>query len=489
MALKETLKKGFGRRTTIVALSAALLLTAGAGYIGWLPGTGQTDKASAGNEQAAPQSSGERRKRPGGAGGPGGPGRPQPVKATEAKLGNLDVVLAALGTVTASNTATVKPRVDGQIVRIHFQEGQKVKAGDLLAEIDARPYQIQLDQIHGQLLKDEALLAAAQVDLERYRGLLAKDSIAKQQVDTQDALVRQYKGSIETDKAQEANARLNLGFTRIAAPASGRIGLRQIDVGNMVRTADSTGIAVITQTQPIHLVFAIPAERLGNILTRLQQGDHLVVEAWDRDNRSLLGTGKLRSVDNQIDVSTGTVRLKAEFANKDDSLFPNQFVNARLKVETRRDAVLLQSAAVQRSPQGTQVYVVGKEEKIESRAVRLGPLNGNLVVIEEGLSPGEIVVLDGADRLQNGGKVEVLSIDGRAAASERGQADSARGGHKATEDRPLSQRAGEGRRENEERRPERRASADAIPPRVSLDLGGIATSLRLGHALGEGRLR
>ena len=467
MGIKEKLRGGFSRRTKILAVSATLLLSAGAGYLAFAASTDQKADEASTPGGAAGGRRGERQGRP------GGPARSQPVKATESKAGELDVVVAALGTATASNTALVKARVDGPIVRINFQEGQQVKAGDVLAEIDPRPFQIQLDQIRGQVQKDEALLAAAQVDLERYRGLLGKDSIAKQQVDTQEALVRQYKGSVETDKAQEANARLNLGFTRITAPAAGRLGLRQVDVGNIVHSSDSTGIAVITQTQPINVVFAIPAERIGNIVSRLHKGDNLVVEAWDRDNRTLLGTGKLRSIDNQIDVSTGTVKLKAEFANQDDSLFPNQFVNARLKVETRHDAILLQSAAVQRNPEGTYVYVINQEQHVESRPVRLGPSNGNQVAIEEGLAAGERVVLDGADRLQADSKVEVLSVDGKP---QNGETPA------AVEGKRPRRGGGEGRRGGGEKR--QQSSAAAVTHLASLELGN-RISLRVGQAVGN----
>ena len=484
MGLREKLSSGFSRRTKIFALVSALAIAGGGAYYAFAPAS--SDKpdgngASAGNGSGSQGGGGGGRRgegsRGGGFGGPGRPGggppRSQPIKATEVKIDNFDVVVSGLGTVTASNTATVKARVDGQITKINFQEGQRVKTGDVLAEIDPRPYQIQLDQINGQLLKDEALLRSAQVDLERYRSLLSQDSIAKQQVDTQEALVQQYKGTVETDKAQQANARLNLGFTRVTAPASGRLGLRLVDVGNIVHSSDATGIAIITQTQPIYLVFAIPAERLGNIVSRLQKGDSLVVEAWDRDSRSKLAEGKLRSVDNQIDVTTGTIKLKAEFTNRDDSLFPNQFVNARLKVETRRDTVLLQSAAVLRNPQGTYVFVINsKEQTVESRPVRLGPTNGNLVAIEEGLAAGDLVVLDGADRLQPGGKVEVMSVDGKSRSGD-GADNNAPGG----EGRRQRGADGEGRRHDgagpraagEGKQPDgenRRSEADGRRPEV-----------------------
>ncbi|UCV09937.1 MdtA/MuxA family multidrug efflux RND transporter periplasmic adaptor subunit [Dechloromonas denitrificans] len=406
MGIKDKLKIKLTRRARIIALLGSVLVVGGGSAAVHYSRGGDGQASSASSEQKVPGSS-RRGDRQG--------NRPQPVKASAARLGDLDIVVSALGTVTASNTATVKPRVDGQLVRINFREGQLVKAGDLLAEIDPRQYQIQLEQVSGQLTKDEALLAAARVDLERYRNLLSKDSIAKQQVDTQEALVRQYRGVVETDKAQVDNARLQLGFARVTAPAAGRLGLRQVDVGNNVRAADATGLVVITQTQPIHAIFAIPAESVGNVVNRLGSGETLDVEAWDRDGRTLLTTGKLLSVDNQIDVATGTVKLKAEFANRDNSLFPNQFVNIRLKVETRTGSLLLASAAIQRNAQGSFVYVISKEDQtVAPHPVRLGPSNGELIAIENGLSAGDQVVVDGADRLRPGGKVDVLSLDGES---------------------------------------------------------------------------
>lgn len=353
---------------------------------------------------------------PGGGGRRGGDGRPLPVQAAAAKRGDVDVVINALGTVTARNTATVKARVDGQIVRIAFREGQWVKPGDLLAEIDPRPFQVQLDQANGQLARDEALLTNAKIDFERYAGLLAKDSIAKQQVDAQQALVRQYEGVVQADRAQVDSAKLQLAFTRVTAPVAGRLGLRQIDVGNMVHAGDATGIAVITQTQPIDVVCAIPADSLGPVLARLHGRQALAVDAFDRDGKTKLATGTLLTVDNQIDVATGTVKLKAEFANKNEGLFPNQFVNARVHVETRHDATLIPGAAIQRGTQGSFVYVVGTEQTVSIRPVTLGPVSGDSVAIEKGLAPDELVVFDGADKLRAGAKVEVTTPGTRAAA-------------------------------------------------------------------------
>ncbi|MBI4985473.1 MAG: MdtA/MuxA family multidrug efflux RND transporter periplasmic adaptor subunit [Rhodocyclales bacterium] len=360
--------------------------------------------------------------------GPGGDGRPLPVQAATAKSGDIDVFINALGTVVARNTATVKARVDGQLLRVAFREGQTVKEGDLLAEIDARPFQVQLDQANGQLARDQALLANARLDLERYRGLLAKDSIARQQVDAQEALVRQYEGVVQTDRAQVENAQLQLGFTRITAPVAGRLGLRQVDGGNMIRGSDATGLVVITQTQPINAVFAIPADHIGAVQARLRAGATLAVEAYDRDGKTRLAAGRLVTLDNQIDVATGTVKLKAEFANDDDRLFPNQFVNVRLRVETRRGAILIPGAAIQRGTQGSFVYVVGADQAVAVRPVTLGPVSGDVVAVDTGLAAGEQVVTDGADKLRDGAKVEVTTPGAGVAAAKAPRAAGDKGG-------------------------------------------------------------
>lgn len=355
------------------------------------------------------------------AGGPGGgrrggmEGRAMPVATAVARSGDIDVLINAIGTVTAKNTVTVKPRVDGLLQRIAFREGQLVKAGEVLAEIDPRPFQIALDQANGQLSRDQALLTNAVVDQQRYQMLLAKDSVSRQQLDTQDALVRQYQGAVQSDRAQVDNAKLQLSFTRITAPVAGRLGLRQVDVGNMVRASDATGLVVITQTQPISVVFAIPAEQMTAVLARLQAGDALAVDVYDREGRSKLASGKLLTVDNQIDTATGTVKLKAEFENAKETLFPNQFVNVRLRVETRKNAVLIPAAAIQRGTQGSFVYVANAEEKtVALRLVTLGTVTADTVAIEKGLAAGEIVVVDGADKLRQGAKVELMTAGGGA---------------------------------------------------------------------------
>lgn len=364
-----------------------LLLLGGAGYWAWQRPTA---------EPAAP------------AGKPGA-GRPFPVQAVVVKPGDIDITLAALGTVTARNTVTVKPRVDGQLVRINFREGERVKAGEVLAEIDPRPFQAQLDQVSGQLARDQALLANARLDLERYRGLLAKDSIAKQQVDVQEAQVRQYEGVVKADQALVDSAQLQLSFTKVTAPLAGRLGLRQVDVGNMVRSSDAAGLVVITQTQPINVLFTIPSDNLSPVVSRLRAGESLTVEAFERDGKAKLASGHLQTVDNQIDTATGTVKLKAEFANADDRLFPDQFVNVRLRVETRKEALLIPLAALQRGTKGSFVYVVGPESAVSVRPVVPGPASGDVVAIEQGLSAGEQVVTDGLDKLREGAKVEVTT--------------------------------------------------------------------------------
>lgn len=339
-------------------------------------------------------------------GGTDGAGRPVPVMVAIAKAGDIDVMINALGTVTARNTATVKPRVDGQLVRVSFREGQFVKAGDLLAEIDPRPFQMQLDQMNGQLIRDQALLANAKLDQVRYRGLLAKDSIAKQQVDTQDALVRQYDGVVKADKASVDNARLQLSFARVTAPISGRVGLRLIDNGNMVRSADAGGLVVITQTQPINIIFSIPSDSLPPVLSKMKGDKRLVVEAWDRDNKNRLALGTLMTIDNQIDITTGTVKLKAEFTNADNTLFSNQFVNIRLRIDTLHGVTLVPTSAPQRGTQGNFVYVADENKTVSIRLVTLGPVSNGMVAIEKGLAPGEGVVIDGVDKLRSGAKIE-----------------------------------------------------------------------------------
>jgi multidrug efflux system membrane fusion protein len=341
--------------------------------------------------------------------GKGGPnaGRPVPILAAPARTADIPVYLTGLGTVTPMASVTLRSRVDGQLLRVLFQEGQFVKAGQLLAEIDPRPFQVQLTQAEGQLAKDQAQLKNAQLDLERYRTLFTQDSIAKQQLDTQAALVRQFEGTIKADQGAVESARLQLSYSRVTAPIAGRIGLRQVDPGNIVRASDTNGLLVITQLQPVSVIFTIPEDAVSGVMRRLKSGEKLPVEGWDRADKTKLANGTLLTVDNQIDPATGTVKLRARFPNDDFALFPNQFVNARMLIDTLRGATVMPNAAVQRGNQGTYVYVVKPDNTVTVRPVKLGPAQGEVVAVESGITPGEQVVTDGADRLREGARVEV----------------------------------------------------------------------------------
>jgi multidrug efflux system membrane fusion protein len=335
-----------------------------------------------------------------------------PVVAVPAAIADVGVLLDGLGSVTPVATVTVRSRIEGQLMRLLFKEGQVVREGELLAEIDPRAAQVQLATAEGQLARDQALLKNAQLDLERYRTLFKQDSIAKQQLDTQDALVRQYEATLKVDHASIESARLQLVYSRITAPISGRIGLRQVDVGNIVRAGDANGIVVITQLQPITVVFSIPEDNLPPVMKKLQAGEKLVATAFDRAGKTQLAAGMLITADNQIDPATGTVKLKAQFANEDLSLFPNQFVNVRLLVDTKRGATVVPAAAVQRGTPGTFVYAVDAATKVVSvRKVTLGPAQGEMVSVEQGVAPGTLVVVDGADKLREGAVVEMVVRD------------------------------------------------------------------------------
>jgi multidrug efflux system membrane fusion protein len=349
----------------------------------------------------------------GGKGGAGDPAaRPVPVLTAPAQTKDVGVYLSGLGTVVPLNTVVVKSRVDGQLLRINFQEGQLVRAGDLLAEIDPRPFQVQLMQAQGQKSKDEAALQNAKVDLGRYETLIKEDSIPRQQLDTQAATVAQIQASLESDQAQIESARLNLTYSRITAPTGGRIGLRQMDLGNIVHAADPNGLVVITQLQPIDVLFTLPADQLPQVLPQVHGGKSLAVDAFDRDLKHKLGSGQILAVDNQIDPATGTVRLKALFPNQDEALFPNQFVNARLLVNTLHGTVTVPAAALQRSPQATFVYVVKPDKTVEVRNVVVALTEGEDAAIQSGLTAGEQVVVDGVDKLRPGAKVEPATAAG-----------------------------------------------------------------------------
>lgn len=352
---------------------------------------------------------------PGGRGGPGGrfggANRVQPVSIETVRRKDMRVMVSAIGSITASNTAVVQPQVTGVLQDILFKEGQQVKAGQQLAQIDPRAFQAALGQAEGQLARDKAQLDNARVDLTRYRDLLAKDAIPKQQLDTQDALVRQLDGTVKSDQAAVDSARLQVTYTRVLAPISGRVGLKQVDLGNVVQPGSVNGMVVITQTKPIALVFAVPSANLPQISAALHANKPLDVEAWDRGGTMKLASGRVASTDNSIDPTTDTIKLKALFKNDDDALFPNQAVTVRLQLDTQSNVLAVPSAAVLRGTQGFYVYVVGADSTVATRIVKPGVVDGNWTAIEGPVEPGEKVVIDGVDRLREGAKVEVIAAD------------------------------------------------------------------------------
>jgi len=341
--------------------------------------------------------------------------RPMPVVAQPARKGNIDVYIDGLGTVTPRNMVVVRTRVDGQLMSVAFREGQNVKAGDVLAQIDPRPFEVQLTQANGQMARDQALLRNAQIDLDRYRTLLTQDSISKQQVDTQEALVRQYQGAVQSDQGAIDNAKLQITYARVTAPIGGRVGLRQVDPGNIVHASDSNGLVTITQVQPITVIYPVPEDNVPRIVKRMQGAQEVAVEAFDRSGKNKLATGRLLTLDNQIDTATGTVKLRAEFPNQDAALFPNQFVNVRMPVETRQDVTLVPTAAIQRGAPGTFVFLVKQDQSVTMTPVKLGATQGENAEVQSGLEPGNLVVVDGADKLRDGSKVELVDPNARGA--------------------------------------------------------------------------
>lgn len=347
-----------------------------------------------------------------------GKGQPLiPVRTVVAKSQPLPVHVKAIGTVTASNTVTVKSRVDGQLLRVAFEEGQRVERGELLAEIDPAPYRIRLAQAEGQLQQNQAQLESARSDLERIQKLHEQNLVTNQQLEVQQALVAQRSGAVAANQAQVDDARLQLAYTRVEAPISGRVGLRAVDAGNLVRQSDPNGLAAITQTRPISVVFTIPEVELAKVLEPFRAGETLTVEALDRSESKVLAKGRLKTLDNQIDIATGTLRLKAEFANDNELLFPNQFVNVRMHVRTLDDAIVIPAAAVQFGSRGTYVYVVDATNIARVRDVVLGPNDGTLQAVTKGLSAGDSVVLEGLDRLRDGRGVVVANEPTPAAAA------------------------------------------------------------------------
>jgi membrane fusion protein, multidrug efflux system len=355
---------------------------------------------------------------------------PMPVGTGKVETGDMPIVLTGLGTVTPLATVTVKTQIAGQLVEVAFQEGQMVKKGDFLAQIDPRPYQVALEQAEGQLAKDKALLKNAEIDLTRYQTLVAQNSVARQTLDTQVSLVQQDRATIQADQAQVDTQKLNLVYCHIIAPVGGRVGLRQVDAGNYAQTSDPNGIVVITQIQPISVIFTLPEDNLPAVLRRMQAGASLTATAFDRAGTTKLGTGRLDTIDNQIDTTTGTVKLRAVFDNPDLILFPNQFVNVQLLVDTLRDAATIPAAAVQRGAPGTFVYLVKPDDTVAAQPVTLGPSDSQRVTVTKGLTPGQLVVTDGADRLKDGAKVKLA--EARAPGAPQPAADPAKPAADAT---------------------------------------------------------
>lgn len=334
-----------------------------------------------------------------------GPARAVSVAVAPVQRQDVPVYLSGLGSVTAFNTANIKSRVDGQIMKVNFREGQDVREGELLIQIDSRPYEVQVEQLQAQLFRDQAQLRDAKLNLERYTALIPSGSIAQQQVDTQKALVDQLDGTVRNDQAQIDSAKLNITYCHITAPFSGRVGLRQVDPGNIVHAADTNPMLILTQLQPIAVIFTLPEDVLPKVAQQMRRGT-LEVDAFSRDDQTKLESGKLLTIDNQIDPTTGTAKLKAVFDNKDSKLWPNQFVNADLLLETRKNSTVVPTAAILRGPQGAYVYTVNPDKTVQDKTVTISLTQGDVTVVAEGVNPGETVVTDGQDKLQRGSHIE-----------------------------------------------------------------------------------
>jgi multidrug efflux system membrane fusion protein len=381
-------------------------------------------------------------------------GPPQPVGVVTVGKGDIRLTLDALGTVTPLATVTVKPQIAGQLTEVGFQEGQMVKKGDFLAQIDPRPYQVALEQDQGQLAKDQAALAQAQADLARYQQMLKQRAVSAQQVDDQSFLVQQDQGTIQADQAQIDAQKLNLDYAHIISPVDGRVGLRQVDPGNYVQVGDA--LLIVTQLHPISVVFSLPEDDLPQIQSRLHAGATLPVIAFDRSGSKQIATGTLSTIDNQIDTTTGTVKLRAGFDNPDETLFPNQFVNARLLVDTLHDVVTLPTAAVQHGAPGAFVYLVGADDTVSVRPIETGASDNGMIAVQKGLQPGDRVVIDGTDRLRDGAHVTVAGQDGAAAPAATAAAAPADGQADGQRHRQGTGEGGQGqhrRRDNQAQQP------------------------------------
>ena len=432
------------RRPRRTLMAGALAVVVIGGLLWWHPWN-RTPAAGSGASGAGASAAGGA----GGHRGRGGPAAmanvPQPVQVATATQGEMPIVLSALGTVTPLANVTVKTQLSGYLQSVAFQEGQIVKKGDLLAQIDPRPYQVALENAEGTHARDSALLATARLDLKRYQTLLSQDSIASQTVDTQASLVKQYEGAVKTDQAAIDSAKLNLTYARITAPVSGRVGLRQVDPGNYVTPGDTNGLVVITQLQPMSVIFTTSEDNLPQILKQVNAGQKLSVTAYNRNNTVPLETGSLATLDNQIDTSTGTVKLRANFDNKEGMLFPNQFVNTRLLVDVLRNATIVPTSAVLTGSIGQFVYVVKPDNTVTVRKVTIGPVDGERTSIVSGVSLGERVVTDGSDRLREGAKITIPADKPKGASGARGagaaSGASGAGGHRGERKHGASQAA------------------------------------------------
>ncbi|ALX12484.1 efflux transporter periplasmic adaptor subunit [Burkholderia cepacia JBK9] len=401
------------RRTLMIGTIAVVVI---GGLLWWHPWN-RTPAAGSTAQSAGASGAGGHR----GRGGPAAMANvPQPVQVATATQGEMPIVLSALGTVTPLANVTVKTQLSGYLQSVSFQEGQIVKKGDVLAQIDPRPYQVSLENAEGTHARDSALLATARLDLKRYQTLLSQDSIASQTVDTQASLVKQYEGAVKTDQAAIDSAKLNLTYARITAPVSGRVGLRQVDPGNYVTPGDANGLVVITQLQPMSVIFTTSEDNLPQILKQVNAGQKLSVTAYNRNNTVPLETGSLATLDNQIDTSTGTVKLRANFDNKGGMLFPNQFVNTRLLVDVLRNATIVPTSAVLTGSIGQFVYVVKPDNTVTVRKVTIGPVDGERTSIASGVTLGERVVTDGSDRLREGSKISIPADKPKGASGARG---------------------------------------------------------------------
>lgn len=412
---------------------ALAVLAAAVGGWWWWKGRGADGEAGGGPARAASSPGGAGATGAGGRGGRFAANRVQPVSVIAARLQDIRHTASAIGTISASNTAVVRAQVSGVLQQLHFTEGQQVKAGQPLAQIDPRAFQAALGQAEGQLARDRATLDNARIDLARYQDLLAKDAIARQQVDTQQATVRQLDGTVKADQAAVDSARLQVTYTRVLAPISGRVGLKQVDIGNVVQTGDANGVVSITQTRPIALTFAVPSALLPQVTAGLKDKASLTVEAWSRDGKTRLATGRLATADNAIDLSTDTIKLKALFPNEDDALYPNQSVSVKLQLATEANRLAVPAAAVLRGAQGFYVYVVGPDNTVSTRVVQTGAVDGDWMAVDGPVQAGDRIVVDGVDRLREGAKVEVIANDpkqraGANAAPRRGRGASAPGG-------------------------------------------------------------